>query len=192
MQGLPLIAVVEGDKNSRFRARKKQPFARRILANGIGVASPGDARRDFLPAFTAVASPIVVRAVIIQPVAVHGSVNGARVVTRGHEHANFTPWGEGGRSDVVPGLAGVARELNQAVVGAHPNFARVERGGRDGVNDSAALSSGRVGSGRWVECIGNAGVLPREVGAQDLPGIAAVGSPEEHLRSKIELVRIEG
>ena len=126
LQGLPMVAIVEGYVYSGFRARKEKPFANRVFADGVGKASLGDATRNLLPSCAAISGAVEVRLVILEPVPVNGGVNRSRVVAGGHEHADLAPGRQAWWSDVVPGFAIVASDLDQAVVRPHPNFALLE------------------------------------------------------------------
>ena len=55
--------------------------------------------------------------------AIDGDVGGSRVERRSIDLADATPFGKILGSDVGPGLAAVARELDEAIIGACPDQA---------------------------------------------------------------------
>ncbi len=89
-------------------------------------------------------------------------------------------------------LAAVARDVDQAVVGAGPDGVHVFGRGRDGEN-------GRVDFGAvLILGDGAAGIAQRfrigagQIGADHLPGLALIGGLPEMLRRGVENVRIDG
>ena len=148
-QRLPIVAVVEGDEDGEFGAGEEQAFADRVFADGVD-GSIGQAVDDLLPGGAAIVGAIDVGLEIVQAEAIDGGVDGVVVEVRGVELRHLAPGRHGGRRDVLPGLAAVAREVDQAIVGAGPDDVDVEARGRDGIDDAAAggLLFGGVGVGR--------------------------------------------
>ena len=81
--------------------------------------------------------------------------------------------------------------MDQAIVGAGPDHVDVEARGADRVDHAAArgLLFGGIAVGRDAgrEVVG----LARQVGADGLPVLAAIGGLEDHLRAEVEHVRID-
>src|SRR5260370_29643834 len=79
LQRLPVIAVIEGNKYRALRTRKKQPFALGILAHRVAGSASRNPNSNFGPGFAEVASPVNVRAQIVQAKAVDRGVRGSGV-----------------------------------------------------------------------------------------------------------------
>ena len=78
------------------------------------------------------------RAEIVETEGVDGRVGGVRIEMRRVHDRDLRPRRQRRRGHVVPGLAAVTRDMNQAVVGADPDRALVEIRRRNGI-DHAAL-----------------------------------------------------
>ena len=96
------------------------PFADRIFAHGVDHFVIGNAVGDLLPCLAAVVGAIDVRAQIVQAEAVDGGIDRLVIEMRGVELRYFAPRRKIGRRDVVPRLAAIASDVDQAVVGAGP------------------------------------------------------------------------
>src|SRR5579875_4144759 len=55
----------------------------------------------------------------------------------GFDQADFAPFCKALRGDVFPGFSAVARELDQSVIGADPDFTRAQSRRSNGVDDAA-------------------------------------------------------
>src|SRR6516225_4587919 len=81
--------------------------------------------------------------------------------------------------------------MNQTVISARPDFASADKGRSDGVHDAVTLVLRGIGGGWWIEIRRDAGIFAREIGADRLPGVAAIGGAKDHLSAKIKDVWIE-
>ena len=82
--------------------------------------------------------------------------------------------------------AAVARHPDVAVVGAGPNEIGAQRRRSDRVDDAVARDAVVVGERRRVEIRRRAFVCAREIGADDLPRLAAVARAKDVLVSEVE------
>ncbi len=187
---LPAAAAVARHRDAPLVAEEEQPFALRVLAHDEEVDVLRQPRREALPGAAPVAGAPEVGAVVVEPVGVDHDVGGAGGEGRGLDRLDRRPLGQALRRDVRPGGAAVARKVDQAVVGADPERARVERrlGDReDGVVD---LDAGVVAGDRPARPLLLGLVVAGEVGAHGGPGGAAVGRAEEHLGAVVEDRRV--
>ena len=81
-QRLPVRAIVEGNVDAIFRARKKQSFPLGIFLNRVHVAVFRQSRRDSAPALSIIRGLERIRPLIIEFVPVDGHVRCARRVRR--------------------------------------------------------------------------------------------------------------
>ncbi len=189
-QGLPIVAIVEADEDGELGGGEEEAFAQRVFADCID-GSIGQAANGFLPGGAAIVGAIDVGLEIVEAEAIDGGVDGVVIEVRGVELGHLAPGSDGGRGDVFPGLAAVAREVDEAIVGARPEDVDVEARGGEGVDDAAArgLLFGSVGVGR--DAGGSFVGFAAEIGADGFPVAAAIGGLEDHLRAEVEDVRID-
>src|ERR1700740_1057098 len=90
--------------------------------------------------------------------------------------------------DVGPILPAVACDPKLAIVGAGPQSVHGLKGRRERIDD-AALFFGALGNER-ADAGGYSRILPRQVRADGLPRIAAIGGFEKHVAREIENVRV--
>src|SRR5262249_10629517 len=88
-----------------------------------------------------------------------------------------------------PGLAAVARDVDEAVVGARPEEARLERGFGEGEDRRVVLGADVVPGDRAAGGLERLRIVVGEVGADRLPAHAAVGRAEEVVAGGVEGVR---
>jgi hypothetical protein len=94
---------------------------------------------------------------------------------------------------LVPVLAGIARDLDQAVVGSGPDQVAVFGRWRDGVDDAAMLALGGIGGDEGAQARRDfRGLRESESGLMILPTVAAIGGAKQNVRSEIKNVRIDG
>ena len=96
------------------------------------------------------------------------------------------------RRDVLPALPAVARDLDQTVVSAGPDPPDVFGRRRDRIDDAPVLAALGVLVGHVPQGRRRARVGARQVGADRLPVLPAVGGLPENLRGEEEDVRIGG
>src|SRR5207245_2678558 len=105
---------------------------------------------------------------------------------------DFTPGNEFGLIDVIPVGAAVAREPEQAVVRASPDGVHVLERRSKRVDDAANFIGVGLLRGFVAQTRGNGAPLAPEIGADGLPGLAAVRGLEEKIGSVKQDVRIDG
>ena len=128
--------------------RVEQIGIHRVFAHRADEGLVGDAGDDLLPALAEVGGPVDVRVRVVEEV--DRGVGGPRVVVRGVHHVDVRAGRECRGGHVGPGLASVAREVNEAVIGAYPDLPGRDGGERNGLNDSArsVFRTGRDESSR--------------------------------------------
>ena len=183
LQRLPLVAVVERDIHAEFGAGEQQPFDLGILLHRVDVGAHGDARDHVPPRLSAVVRAVDIGLVIGQTMAVHRRIRGLRIEVAGFDLRHLAPRGHRRRSHIVPGLAVVARHVDQAVVGAHPDRGGLERRRSDGVDHAEAVDHRFVDilGGKRVERDRHVRLQACQVGADFFPGAAAVARAEDEL-----------
>ena len=95
----------------------------------------------------------------------------------------------GGR-DVAPGRAAVARDVHQPIVGAGPEDAALVRRLGEGEDRAVVLGAGIVLGDRAAGRAELAGIVARQVGADDLPAGALVGRAEDVVGRDIQHVGV--
>ena len=174
---LPVRAVIERNIDARLSSGVKQSALVRVFANHPGESAVRNSIRNFLPGLAVVTGLVQIRFVVV--VLVHGrrDVRRARFERRRVQRIDLNPFRHHvfRRRDVRPVLAAVARQLNETVVGTHPNRSRLHRRlhhCKDGVVvlDARVVFRNRP-AGRALPGF----VVAREIGTDGLPALALVG-----------------
>ena len=118
-QRLPIVAIVEADEDGQFGGGEQQALAHRVFADRIDRAV-GQAAHRLCPRGAAIVGAIDVRLQVVQAKAIDSGVRRVVVEVRSVELRHLTPGSHGLRGDVFPRLAAIAREVDQAIVGARP------------------------------------------------------------------------
>ena len=172
-----MIAIVEGNIDGALGAGEEQAAAHRIFAHGVDGGIVGDAAGDLLPALAAVARAIDVGVQIIEAEAIDGGIGRLQVIVRSFELRDFAPGRK--RVDGLPSFPAIARELDEAVIGADPNSVDVAERRANAVDDAAM---GLVaGGGKRQETLRHAGILASEVRTDLLPMLAAISGLEQNI-----------
>src|SRR5262249_17506664 len=119
-------------------------------------------------------------------------IGSVRVEAAGVELRHLAPGGQPRRRHVFPGLAAVAGDVDQAVVGAGPDGAAVAVRRGYGVDDAAARLVRQLRRAETADAGGRLRLLARQVGADDLPAFAAGAGLEQHVAGQVEDVRVGG
>ena len=109
---------------------------------------------------------------------------------RGLDLRHLAPGRELRRRHVLPALAAVAGDLDQAVVGAGPERVRGLERRSEGVDRAALLGRRGILVGELAQARRDARALARQVGADGAPGGAAVAGLEDHVGGEVEHVRV--
>jgi hypothetical protein len=106
----------------------------------------------------------------------------------GFDLRDLAPGGHGRWGDVTPGLAIVAGDVDQAVVGSGPDGGSAQRRGSDGVDDAEAIGHLLVNipGGDGVEVCGHFRPQAGKIGADFFPGAAAVPGTHDELIGVVE------
>ncbi len=177
-QALPRAAVVERDPHAAFGARVEQTAPVRILADRARDLSGRDAVGDALPRPAVVVGLEQVGMRIGELVAGRRHVAGGRVVRRRLDHADQRPLGQVGRRHPFPRPAAIAREVHEAVVGARPQHVALVRRLDEREDRAVDLGARVVARDRPAGARQPGRIVPREVGARDLPALALVHGAE--------------
>ncbi len=185
LQRLPVVTVIKGNEYRALRTCKEQPLAFGIFAHRVARSTGRNAVRYFAPRLAEVASPIDVRAQIVQAKAVNGSICRTGLEMRNLDDRDLAPGLELRWRDVLPGLSGVLRDVNQTVVRARPNCIRVLERRRDRVNHAPVLALlrivGRKSPEVWRRIVGS----PRKIGTDHLPAISGIDGFEKDVGREI-------
>src|ERR1700681_2493793 len=94
---------------------------RGIFAHYVDGRVVGESLGNLRPGLAEVTRAKNVGMQIIQAKSIDGRVRGAGAEVSGFDDGNFAPGSELLRRDVLPGFSRVARDVDQAVVGARPD-----------------------------------------------------------------------
>src|SRR6185437_14590244 len=132
----------------------------------------GYAIGDLRPGRAVVVGLVEIGMEVVELVAIGGEIGGGGIVWGRLDDADQRPFGQVFRGDVLPGGATVAREVNQAVVGASPQQPLLDWRFGEG-EDGGLVFGADVIASDWpaggAEC---ARVVAGEVGADFLPARA--------------------
>ena len=159
----------------------------------MGVAQHGvrNSVGDRLPRLAVVLGAKDERIAIVDLVPVYREVCRAGVVTRRFDVRHRAPLRELvniGR-DIGPRLAAIARELHIAVIGAGPDQARLFGRFGDGKHHAGIFHADIVAREAARESLPRF-VIARQIGTDDLPGVALVGSHMNVLAAHVDLIAI--
>ena len=163
-------------------------MALRIFLHRVDVSAFGNAGDDVLPGLAAIVRAIDVRLVVGEAMAIDRGVGGLRIEMAGFDLRNLAPRRHRRRRDVVPVLAVVAGDVDQAIVGAHPDGCGLQRRRADGVDHAEAIRHRLVDifGSDGIEVRGHRRVQARQIGADLFPGLAAIARAHDELIGVIE------
>src|SRR5208283_542071 len=149
---------------------------------------------DGLPRRAVIAGAIDIRLEVAVEMAIYRDNRISGIVRGKIYRLDATPrWKAGNvRCYVRPACAAIARDLHLPVIGADPEHARILPRGCDADDGVENLSAGVVFHYRSARRLLLALVIHREVGADGLPGAAAVLALEDHVAACIERRRVGG
>ena len=186
-----MLAVIEREPDGALSARKEQAATLRIFLDRVGGRALLDPADDLGPVRSAVRRAVEMRIQVVQAERVHRGVRSICIKVRCVHDRDFRPRTHGGRRNVLPVLAVIARHLNEPVIGAHPDGVRVHRTRRDRVDHAAAGRSGGGSADVLADVFRRVPRFAREVGALLLPVLPAVHRFPEHVGRVVELLRID-
>ena len=195
LQGVPVLAVVEGEEDAVLGGGVEEAGAGGVLLDAVDGAEKGvgDAAADGGPGGAVVGGFVDEGIVVALEVVVGGEVGGGGGGVGGLDVADGGPAGQAGDmgSDIGPGEAAVAGEVDEAVVAADPDEARLAGGCGDAPEGGAVEAKDIVaGDAAGVGLV--RGIVAGEVGADGAPTGAAVGGGVEELAADVDLVVVEG
>ena len=121
LQRLPQIAVVERHVNPKLGAGKEQSRNARVLLDRIDVSALGNSGHHVLPCLPTVMRTVDIGHIVGEAMAIDRRIGGLRIEMAGFDLRNLAPRGHRRRSHIVPVLPVVASDMNQTIVGAHPD-----------------------------------------------------------------------
>ena len=189
-EGVPVVAIVDGDPDLAVGGGIEQALLARVFADGVGDRAGRDAVVDFGPGLAAIVGAPEVRIHVVEAQGVSGGVGGfGGEVACVHVEDAGPGFHFGGR-DVGPLQAAVRGDLNHAIARAGPEHVGVERGGREGCD--GALRGGRYLRGVLAGVRRDVPFLTGEIAADGGPGVAAVDGFPDARAGIEEDVRIFG
>ena len=120
-QRLPARAVVERYPDAPFRSDEQQTGSHRVLTDGAHELGRGDAVDDLPPGAPVVGRLVDVGRHVFELVAVRRNVRRAGGVVRRLDDGDARERRDRRRRHILPGLAGIARDVDQSVVRARPD-----------------------------------------------------------------------
>ena len=151
-----------------------------------------DAGVDPRPGRAVVARLVEIGAEVVRLVHRRRDVGAPLVERAGVDLVDHDPLRQPLGRDVLPALAAVAGDVDQAVVGAGPDHARLERRLGDVEDRVVVLDAGVVLGDRAARGALPRLVVARQVGRDHRPALAAVGALEQHLGGGVERARVVG
>src|SRR6266581_3938610 len=192
LQGLPVRTIIEGNPRASFGAGIEQALVLGIFANSVNVRAVGKAGGDGRPSFAEISGLVNVGLKVIELVSVDGGVSSAGFERGRFDQADHGPFGKAFGSDVGPIFSIVARELDQAIVGADPEQTFLFRRFGDSENQVVKFDAGLVFGDGAAGILLLGFVVAGQVRTDGFPGMAAVFRTEEELGGVIESVWIMG
>src|SRR5581483_1681954 len=127
---------------------------------------------------------------IVLLIAGRGHIRRCRIVGRRFDNADQRPFWQRGRRHIIPGLTAILRYMDQAIIRAIPEQAALERRFNEG-EDRAVIFRTRIVLRDWpTGSFHPAGIVARQVGADNFPALALVGCAEDIVAGLIEDVGI--
>src|SRR6266849_1560740 len=120
LQGMPVLAVVEGDLYSSLCPCIEQPAPDRIFADHPCKVIFSESPCDLRPGLAKVLRFVEIGLEIVQFVAVGGYIGRGGIVWRRLYDADERPLGQIWRRHVLPALAAIARNMHKTIIRACP------------------------------------------------------------------------
>ena len=190
LEGLPVGAVVETDKQPVLGARVEDALPFGILAYHAHGVVGWKAAGDQGPAVAVVFGLVEIGLPVAELVAQRGDVGLAVAMGRGLDAVDAAAGRQVGGRDVAPVLAAVARDMDGPVVGAHPEEAGAARRLADGIDGAVELFAGNVARDGATGDDLLVGLEGRQVGRDGLPGDAVVRRLMQILRGVVDHVGV--
>ena len=133
-----------------------------------------------------------VRTQIVEPEAVNRGIGSCGVEVRCIHLRNFAPRSQLRWSYVFPTLSAIARHVDQPIVTARPDQRAIFRRRCNRINHSPMLALGRIGIHELPQARRHSGIFARQIRTDNLPTLAAITRREQHIRSQIEDVLVDG
>ena len=156
-QGVPSAPVVEGDVNACLCAHVQKALPFGVLTNAACEVVCWQVAGDGLPCRAVVGCLEQEGPVVIELVARAGQVRCGGIVRRDLDHVNARPLLQVRRRNICPVRAAVARDVDEAVVRACPEYAflvwRFEEREYGAVGLRPGRVTGDVAAG-WLELVG--------------------------------------
>ncbi len=193
-QRVPGGAVVGREGDAVLGAQEEPAALRGVLAHGVQEEVRRQLAVEALPGASEVAGLPQVGAQVVEAVGVDDDVGGAGVEMGRFDADDRAPLRQAvhAAGDVGPGLAAVAGDVHQAVVRARPDETFLDRrlGHREdrAVDLHAGVVAGDRAAGPGLFRL----VVARQVRADRRPGLAAVGTAEEHVGGVIDHLGVVG
>ena len=124
-----MVAIVPGNVNTTVSSGKKQPAALRIFANHTNHFTLWEAIHNFFPGLSEIVSSRHVRRRRFAG-APDRQIGSGWVVMGRLDIQDLRRFGQSRRRHILPGRARIARDIDQAMAGASPDFAGLQAGWR--------------------------------------------------------------
>src|SRR5713101_2728804 len=116
LQGMPVLAVVEGHMYPGLCSRVEQPAPHRIFAYHPRKVIVSESPCDLRPGLAIVLRFVEIGLEIVQFVAVGGYIGRGAIVWRRLYDADERPLGQIWRRHVLPALAAIARDMHKTII----------------------------------------------------------------------------
>ena len=188
----PGFTAVGREHDSALGAEIELSLLLWILSHRVQIHILRKFRVDALPRLAVVGCLKEVRMHVVEPVRVNDHVGNRRIEWRWLNDIDGAPLGQAGhpRRDVGPRLTTISRELYQAVVAARPNQSLLHRRFSNREDGVVGLDAGVVAGDRTARPFLLRFVVARQIGANHIPAVSAVGRAEDDLRAVIDHLRV--
>src|SRR6185312_4463668 len=187
-------AIVAGAIEAVVGAQHQETLVVGIFADDMGHVVIGQAGVNRGPGLAAVVRLEDVRMAVIHLVTVIGDVGGIGVKGRDLHLLEPSPGLEAGDvvADLVPGLAAIVGDLDDAVVGAHPDGVLIRRREGKGEDGIGGFGPGHVEIHHPARGLLFAAVVEGEVGRDGGPGVTAVDGLVQPVGAHVDGVGVAG
>src|SRR3984957_1005985 len=190
LQRLPVGAIVRRVEDAQFGARIQQSLANRVFAYRVHVGAVRYAGSNTRPRLAEIVSPVDQWLQIVELVAIDGGVGRTRIVRRRIDQTHHAPRRHVLWSDVLPCLAIIPSQMNEAIIGTGPQQSLLARRLGEREYGVVVLDAGDVERDRAAGGLLFALVVAGQIRTDDLPGASLVGAAYHELRRRVEHVRI--
>jgi hypothetical protein len=173
-QRLPPGAIVERRVDARLRAEEQQTLSLLVLADRPRKIIGGNAGDDLRPRLAEVRGLVDVRSTVGTLVAVGCEIRSPSRVWRRLDQADASVFRQIRGRDFLPRLAGVPRDMDEAVIRPCPDDVAVDRTRSEGEDRRVSFHAGLIERDRTAAGPEGRRIVPRQVRADARPALSFI------------------